>query len=87
MATLLALRQDEHTLARRTDPFRLIFIECRLGSQRRFVFRFEWETLWPVTGPLPQMSHLAAIAVNGSMGASSAGLPRSPLGDRAGGRP
>jgi hypothetical protein len=60
-ATLFAFRQEEHTFARRTEPLRLILIECRFGSHRRFVFRLEWETLCPVTGPLPQMSHLAAI--------------------------
>ena len=44
-----------------TEPFLLIFIECRLGSQRRFVLRLECETLLPVAGPFPQMSHFAAI--------------------------
>jgi hypothetical protein len=73
---LFALRQDEQTFARRTEPFLLIFIECRFGSQRRLVRRTEWLTEFPLAGPFPQMSHLAAIAVNGSMGATSRGVRR-----------
>ena len=33
----------------------------KLGSQRRFVLLCAWETLLPVTGPLPQISHTFAM--------------------------
>lgn len=41
LVTLFALRQDEHTFTRRTPPLCCTRIECRFGSQRRFVFRCE----------------------------------------------
>src|ERR1044071_5094218 len=34
--------------------------DCLVGSQRRFVRRCEWDTLWPKPGPLPQTSHTLA---------------------------
>lgn len=61
MVTLPALRQDMHTFTRRLLPPMLACIDCRFGLQRRLVCRFEWLTLNPVDGPLPQMSHFAAI--------------------------
>lgn len=33
----------------------------KLGSQRRLVLLCAWETLLPVTGPLPQISHTFAM--------------------------
>jgi hypothetical protein len=33
----------------------------RFGSQRRRVLLLAWETLLPVTGPLPQISHTLAM--------------------------
>lgn len=61
LVTLFALRHDEQTRTRRTPPLCCTFIALRFGSQRRFVFRWEWLTENPVDGPFPQMSHLAAI--------------------------
>jgi hypothetical protein len=34
---------------------------CKLGSQRLFVFRWEWETLCPAIGPFPHFSHTRDI--------------------------
>jgi hypothetical protein len=34
---------------------------CRLGSQRRRVLLWAWLTLFPVEGPLPQISQLRAM--------------------------
>jgi hypothetical protein len=34
-----------------------------LGSQRRFVLLFAWETLFPVPGFFPQISHWRAITL------------------------
>ncbi len=59
--TLFADRQAVQTFARTIDPLRLIFIDLRFGNQRRFECFVEWLIEWPVAGPLPQMSHLAAI--------------------------
>lgn len=39
----------------------LAFTGCRLTFQRRRVALLAWETLLPNCGPLPQMSHLAAM--------------------------
>jgi hypothetical protein len=33
----------------------------KLGSQRRLVLLWAWDTLLPVTGPLPQISHTFAM--------------------------
>jgi len=33
------------------------------GFQRRRVRRFEWETLFPKLGPLPQISHTDAMEI------------------------
>ena len=35
-------------------PSTMMTVFWTLGSQRLFVFRWEWETLWPVKGFLPQ---------------------------------
>jgi hypothetical protein len=35
-----------------------------LGSQRLFVLLWAWETLLPVTGPLPQISHTFAMIIS-----------------------
>jgi hypothetical protein len=35
-----------------------------LGSQRRLVLLWAWETLLPVTGPLPQISHTFAMIIS-----------------------
>jgi len=34
------------------------------GIQRRLVRRFEWLTLWPNCGPLPQIEHFAMILLD-----------------------
>jgi hypothetical protein len=34
---------------------------CRFGSQRRRVLLWAWLTLFPVSGPFPQISHTRAI--------------------------
>ena len=36
---------------------------CRLGSQRRRVLLWAWLTLFPVDGPLPQISQLRAMSL------------------------
>jgi len=46
----------------REAPRTLIFIDCRFGSQRRFVLFIAWLTLLPAMGPLPQTSQRFAIS-------------------------
>ena len=65
LVTLPALRQDEQTFTRRIEPLKEAFIECRFGSHRRLVFRWEWLIENPVDGPFPQMSHFAAMSGRG----------------------
>ena len=36
----------------------------KLGSQRLLVLLCAWDTLFPVTGPFPQISHTLAIVVS-----------------------
>ena len=36
---------------------------CRLGMKRRFVRTFEWLTLCPYWGPLPQIAQRCAMVV------------------------
>ena len=38
-------------------PFVTIVVVWRLGSQRRLVWRLEWDTLCPNCGPFPHNSH------------------------------
>ena len=48
--------QRVQALMRRGTPSTSTLVFWTFGSQRRFVFRFEWLTLWPNTTPLPQIS-------------------------------
>jgi len=41
---------------RRATPLTTTDVFWTLGSQRRFVFRFEWLTLWPNATLLPHSS-------------------------------
>jgi hypothetical protein len=61
LVTLFAETQAVQTFNRTIEPLRLTFIDLRFGSHRRLLCLVEWLIEWPVTGPLPQMSHLAAI--------------------------
>jgi len=55
--------QRVHTLARWTLPLSLtIRTFLRFGSHRLLFLLWAWDTLLPVTGPLPQISHFFAIA-------------------------
>jgi len=44
-----------HALMRRGMPLTSTLVFWTLGSQRRFVFRFEWLTLCPKVTPLPRI--------------------------------
>jgi len=37
---------------------------CRFGIKRRFVRTFEWLTLWPYWGPLPQIAQRCAMVLD-----------------------
>jgi hypothetical protein len=64
LATLPALMQLVQTFMRSTPPLgRCTRIDCRLGSKRRRVRLFAWETLLPNCGPLPQTSHRLAMII------------------------
>lgn len=45
-----------------TPPPTFARTDCRLGFHRRRVRLFAWLTLFPVDGPLPQISQVRAIA-------------------------
>ena len=47
------------TGTRRTVPLSTVFTRCTLGFQTFLFLLFEWETLFPKRGPLPQTAHLA----------------------------
>ncbi len=47
------------TWTRRTVPLSTVFTLCMLGFQTFLLLLFEWETLFPKRGPLPQIAHLA----------------------------
>jgi hypothetical protein len=68
--TLPAFRHEVHTVIRRRVPgatsARTV---CTFGFQRRGVRRWEWDTLLPKPGDLPQMSQtLATVSSSGSFG-------------------
>ena len=54
-------RQRVQTLIRLPAPLTSARTDCRLGSKRRRVLLFAWETLLPNCGPLPQSSQRLAI--------------------------
>jgi hypothetical protein len=58
---LPARMQDVHTWTRRGVPSTSALTRWILGSQRRFVLRWECDTLMPKPGRLPQISQTAAI--------------------------
>lgn len=58
--TFPALRQEVQTLRRLGAPSTTARTRWMLGFQRRLVRRCECETEYPQTGPLPQMSQVAA---------------------------
>gem|GEM_PF-2722143 len=49
-------------------PFRTIVTRCTFGLNLRFVFLFEWLTLCPNIGFLPQSSHIAIVVAPFSLG-------------------
>jgi hypothetical protein len=59
--TFFDRRHRVHTLDVFTVPPTLTRTDCRLGSQRRRVFRIEWLTLFPDAGPLAHTSHRLAM--------------------------
>lgn len=48
------------TSARTRLPPTVTVADCRLGMKRRRVRTFEWLTLLPLAGPLPQIAHCCA---------------------------
>jgi len=54
---LPALRHEAQTFLRFVCPLISVRIFWIFGFQRRRVARFEWETLLPKLGALPQISH------------------------------
>src|SRR5207237_4107331 len=62
LVTLPALRQRVQTRRRRCDPFTSARTRCRFGKLRFLVLLLAWDTWLPTRGPLPQRSHLNAIA-------------------------
>jgi hypothetical protein len=62
LTTAPDLMQRVHTLVFLVFPPALaICTVFKLGSQRLLVLLWAWETLLPVTGPLPQISHTFAM--------------------------
>lgn len=59
--TRFAERQAVQTFSRTIEPLRLTFIDLMFGSHRLFECFVEWLIECPLTGPLPQIAHLAAI--------------------------
>ena len=54
--------QRVHRVIFRTDPSGLWWrTDCKFGSKRRLVLMFEWLTLLPLCGILPQCSHFLAM--------------------------
>ena len=60
-------------------PFTRITVFWMFASQRRFVLRFEWLTLWPKAVPFPQISQRLAIV---SLLRARPPLPASPSDGR-----
>src|SRR5439155_19405610 len=69
-----AFRHEVQTFRRGGAPFTRARTFWMFGSQRRGVRWWEWETLIPNPGRLPQMSHTAAMA----RGMVAAGLVPAP---------
>ena len=61
LVTLFDLMHRVQARMRRVRPSTTARTRCRFGYQRRFVLLLAWLTLWPVVGPLPQISHTRAI--------------------------
>jgi hypothetical protein len=60
---LPAFRQEVHALTRLTVPGATwARTAWMFGFHRRLVRRWEWDTLIPKPGPLPQTSHTAATS-------------------------
>lgn len=59
--TLLERRQRVQTRTRRTVPLISARTVCRLGSQRRWVWRMEWDTWNPALDDFWQMAHFTAM--------------------------
>lgn len=62
--TFPALRQEAQTERRLGVPSTIARTLWMLGFQRRLVRRCECETEYPQTGPLPQISQVAATIVS-----------------------
>ena len=58
-ATLPAFKHEVQTFSRFDVPPMTVRTVWMLGLKRRFVRRWEWETLLPNPGPLPQISQTA----------------------------
>jgi hypothetical protein len=55
-------RHREQTFIRIVLPSLTAFTLCRLGYQTFWVLLLAWLTLWPKTGPFPQISQTFAIS-------------------------
>jgi hypothetical protein len=60
--TLSDLKQRTHTFALLTVPPSTILTDWMFAFHFRRVCLLEWDTLFPETWPLPQISHLLDIA-------------------------
>ena len=63
LTTLPERMQDVQALSRLGDPSTRARTRWMFGSQRRLVRRWEWLTLIPNDGFLPQTSHTAAMTL------------------------
>lgn len=61
LLTLPALMHDVQTLVRRLPCGVAMRTDCKFGSHRRLVWRWEWLTLHPVEGRFPQIAHTLDI--------------------------
>src|SRR2546423_13005091 len=63
-ATLPALMHEVHAFTRFGVPPTTVRTVWMFGFQRRLVRRCECEMLWPMPGPLPHTSQLAATSIH-----------------------
>jgi hypothetical protein len=60
---LPALMHEVHTRMRRLPVAVATRTACKFGNHRRLVWRWEWLTLQPVDGFLPQILHILDIMI------------------------
>ena len=76
--TLPALMHEVQTDNRRGEPATIARTRWMLGFQRRLLRRWEWLTLIPKEGCLPQSSHTEAIGRHGTSSADTSTI--RPMG-------